>query len=802
MREHMGGGEVLRRSGGSKLRFWTSAGVGALAFTLASRAFAVCAAPGDADCVQRRSTFTGTVDFFATGASFAAVDNPDDDRPGKLVAVATVSVPERRIPGRAKLRQAFIYFGGSLFQDNDGNDTPDTEVELQVPGTSTYATVRGEIVHQSEPIPGFQEATLYAVKADITDLIQSAGGMMVGTYRVKGFKADIFYGMERHTVANASFSIVLIFEEERLPPRQIVLFDGEQLVFGSTVSLDLSGFLVSPVPSGSLTFYAQEGDCNPGPKDCAHGNDLSGAEHIRVTGTSPERTLLLQDQLNPPNDIFNRTINTVDPQLTNVPGTDIDTFDVSSILRPADTHVSVELTSPRAERGNSGDLVGLVYVIVGIDVFAPELRVDSRIDISTDKGEKLEKFLPGDPLRVVYALSNTGNLPGTEVHLEAEMPANVVSFAVERPPEGDAVTVMSDPKGGAAQRGKVVADHIRIRHGEVNSLVLTVVTTCPLSKDDKLVLSADVGAPKEGGDAFTMTSSVVLAARDKCGPNFYLYGGGGCTEVHPTRTRAPWILIAVSLIAIVALAIRVRRGLIFGLTILGTLTFGSSCGGDKLQPDRPPPDPIGMGCFDFDDMVVVPEARGLPSFCIDRYEASIFSGDLGNATQSGDGDGSTSAVAQSERFVQPLHGVSWYQARAACANAQKRLCSAEEWTRACRGDGDTTYPYGDAYQPTTCNGYQATRGAPVETGAMIVPVPLMDGTIEAHGCVSQDGAYDMSGNVWEWNSTSYFQGARRGLAGGSFRSNKIGLRCVTEDNHAAPDDHDETYGFRCCIDLP
>jgi formylglycine-generating enzyme required for sulfatase activity len=209
-----------------------------------------------------------------------------------------------------------------------------------------------------------------------------------------------------------------------------------------------------------------------------------------------------------------------------------------------------------------------------------------------------------------------------------------------------------------------------------------------------------------------------------------------------------------------------------------------------------------MGCPNFDDMVVVPAARGAPSFCVDRYEASIARGDLGNVNQSANGDGTTTAVAQSVRFTQPVSGVSWFQANAACMNAKKRLCTADEWAAACSGDNDTTYPYGDAYDPAICNGYEATRFATVQTGAMILPVTQADGTIEAHGCVSQYGAYDISGNVWEWNATSYFQGMRRGIAGGSYRSNKSGLRCVTQDSHAPPAENDATYGFRCCLDMP
>jgi formylglycine-generating enzyme required for sulfatase activity len=181
-------------------------------------------------------------------------------------------------------------------------------------------------------------------------------------------------------------------------------------------------------------------------------------------------------------------------------------------------------------------------------------------------------------------------------------------------------------------------------------------------------------------------------------------------------------------------------------------------------------------------MVAVPPIAGRAAFCIDRYEASL--------------DGTT---AVSQRFVLPARGVTWDQATTACANAGKRLCTADEWQTACRGESDRTYPYGDAWQPGTCNGFDATRGDVVETGGMIFGDQNASGTLEAQGCVSTLGAYDMSGNVWEWNATQ-FLGTRRGIAGGGFRSNRIGLRCVTAETHALPDEQNDAFGFRCCRD--
>jgi hypothetical protein len=643
--------------------------------------------------------------------------------------------------------------------------------------------VTGEQLYQSPVIPGFPGMpTLYTVRADITEIMRNAGGEMVGAYRVRGFESDIFVGDGENTVSNASFSIVLVFREERLPKRAVLLFDGMQQVLGSTISLDLSGFIVSEVPSGAITIYSLEGDCNPGPQSCDVGDNLSGLERMLVIGADPSRTLVIEDPVNPSNDIFNRTINTVDPPLRDVPGTDIDNFDITPVLRAGDERVGVQITSPFPVDPYSGELIGVAYVVVGIDVFAPDLEPDSRIKITTARGEQLPAYFPGDPLRVTYALSNTGNLPGTGVTLTTELPSNATAFLVDSTPEG--TTANTEEQGGAAMKGRVTVEGIAVRHGEIQGLTLLVETECPLPDGGTFMISGDVGAPVEGGNAFTLTASVALLPRDICGPRFFLFGGGGCVAAKGTAGGSLW----GSLLLIGALfALRHRRrdrrriGALALFLALGAVN--SACGEEETEPDRPPPVEIGQLCPSAMDMIAVPAIGGREAFCIDRYEATIGAGE----------------VAASTRFVQPARGVTWFQADTACRNAGKRLCTAEEWETACRGPEDVTYPYGDAWEPSTCNGFDATRGDVVETGGMIFGEQGQSGQNEAQGCVSSVGAYDMSGNVWEWNATTFFE-VRRGIAGGGYRSNRIGLRCVTAETHAIPDEQNDAFGFRCCRD--
>jgi formylglycine-generating enzyme required for sulfatase activity len=160
---------------------------------------------------------------------------------------------------------------------------------------------------------------------------------------------------------------------------------------------------------------------------------------------------------------------------------------------------------------------------------------------------------------------------------------------------------------------------------------------------------------------------------------------------------------------------------------------------------------------------------GGQSLCIDAFEASL---------------GST-GLAQSIVGVQPTVNVTPAQAVAACAAVGKRLCAEAEWQAACQGPGGTTYPYGNTYSGSACNGLDRGFGAIGNTGT-------------TPGCQGgYTGLWDMSGNVYEFTSTCANGTCR--VKSGAFRSSAAAglLRCDRgfDFNDSAGD---PAVGFRCC----
>lgn len=220
------------------------------------------------------------------------------------------------------------------------------------------------------------------------------------------------------------------------------------------------------------------------------------------------------------------------------------------------------------------------------------------------------------------------------------------------------------------------------------------------------------------------------------------------------------------------------------------------------------------------NMILIEDFAG-GAFWIDAYEASLSAGVLGSEDQDLDDDGriadetSANAHASSHGLVADTQGedsvelttvqavsmpgvlpttnVSFYQSASACANAGKRLCTSAEWYHTCAGAEGRIYPYGDTWDRADELSIDCWGGRnPSPTGAF--------------GCVTPEGVFDLSGNVWEW--TNYRNPLDAELKGGS--SELSSFRVYSDDCDAtwalAPasvaDDPTaiRMTGFRCCKD--
>ncbi|HEY6557335.1 MAG TPA: SUMF1/EgtB/PvdO family nonheme iron enzyme [Polyangiaceae bacterium] len=175
-------------------------------------------------------------------------------------------------------------------------------------------------------------------------------------------------------------------------------------------------------------------------------------------------------------------------------------------------------------------------------------------------------------------------------------------------------------------------------------------------------------------------------------------------------------------------------------------------------------------------------------------------------------EGPFTPSARSVPGAVPSGYLSGRTAEEACRNAGKRLCLLDEWRTACRGQRARKFPYGDQYEPGTCNVARDVHPARLLHGNASINhldprlnlvehggEPLLRKTGATSSCRSEwgdDALFDMVGNLDEWVEDP------EGTFAGGFYS-----RGTQEGCDAAIMSHDFAYfdyslGTRCCRSMP
>jgi formylglycine-generating enzyme len=185
-----------------------------------------------------------------------------------------------------------------------------------------------------------------------------------------------------------------------------------------------------------------------------------------------------------------------------------------------------------------------------------------------------------------------------------------------------------------------------------------------------------------------------------------------------------------------------------------------------------------------------PDMIALPSVCIDPYEAPNVRGAF------------------------PLAQTTAYEGERWCAARGKRLCYEDEWQRACEGPHGRRFPYGDIHRVGACNDdrpWIVVRWSALATWPSDEAVAEGKRLFQADtsgaraACVSEEGVYDLTGNVAEWvrrRGEAPRPGWEHVLKGcywaGCYHQPQPDCAFT---NHAHPGSF-RTYeaGFRCCAD--
>ena len=213
----------------------------------------------------------------------------------------------------------------------------------------------------------------------------------------------------------------------------------------------------------------------------------------------------------------------------------------------------------------------------------------------------------------------------------------------------------------------------------------------------------------------------------------------------------------------------------------GCFMMGSDHGGDE--------EPITEICFD-------------EPFWLDQTEVT-------NAQFAEFGGEASREPCASDEPNHPRDCIKWPEADAFCTLRDVRLPTEPEWEYAARGPDGWAFPWGDEFDGTLLNFCDANCTYAWRTLAFDDGYELTSPVDAFPEGASWVGAYDLSGNLWEWTSTLYMpypydpayenpddSTSFRALRGGSYDDDAGYLRAAHRTGFN-PAWAVEFHGFRC-----
>ncbi|HOD25315.1 MAG TPA: SUMF1/EgtB/PvdO family nonheme iron enzyme [Polyangiaceae bacterium] len=185
----------------------------------------------------------------------------------------------------------------------------------------------------------------------------------------------------------------------------------------------------------------------------------------------------------------------------------------------------------------------------------------------------------------------------------------------------------------------------------------------------------------------------------------------------------------------------------------------------------------------------------LRSFCLDRHEVTVAA--YRECVRRGDCEepfhnNFSCTWDLPERDNHPINCVDFSRAQRACLAMGKRLPTEEEWEYAARGGSENrTYSWGESAPSGKLSCYNHRETCPVD----------------AHPA-GAFGLLGMTGNVWEWTSSSFVKyagwvpaGQWRVYRGGSYSRRFPKWMKTWVRNRFRPEQWGAHLGFRCAADL-
>ncbi|MFZ4620940.1 MAG: hypothetical protein ACOYNS_10290, partial [Bacteroidota bacterium] len=313
------------------------------------------------------NNFAGKVNYTVIGGSLRTSGNTVDP-----TALRSTDTSKLSIPSGASVVGAYLYWAGS-------GASADNAVTLTTPYGSSSVSATRTFTEQNNN-GGWRY--WFGGFADVTSFVQSTPNNTTFTFGDLTIDNTGIYSSSQAAVSG--WAMVVVYSLSSEVKKSVNIYDGFQIFKGSQITVTPNNFYVPyALVSGKMTHITFEGD--------KENSTSSGGynEEVKFNGTS------LTDADNPVNNQFGSMSNmfTVDSTF----GVDIDSYDITSYLSPADTQATSDYSS-------GGDLVILMSEIISIADTANS-------DIQTVKTHSGGSIVAGN--NVTYTITTYNNGPDT-----------------------------------------------------------------------------------------------------------------------------------------------------------------------------------------------------------------------------------------------------------------------------------------------------------------------------------------------------------------------------------------------------
>jgi len=267
--------------------------------------------------------FDGYFDYTTTGGTLRTNSNAVD-----ACSITTSSSNDliSEIPATATIERAYLYWAHS-------NTVRDATVTFE------GQTVNANFLYQTT----LTNRNFYGYVSDVTGIVSAIPNPSTNTYDFSDLDIDTTGDYCSTNTVLGGWTLIVFYEDASLPAVNINLYQGFDGLSNEGTSFTLDSFYAISGAGAKASFLSWEGD-----------PDLDGAsagstnpEELSITNQLGTNFVLVGDGGQTGNNSYNSTIydNTVVPayNINNSFGVDLDTYDISTFIQPADSQVTANV---------------------------------------------------------------------------------------------------------------------------------------------------------------------------------------------------------------------------------------------------------------------------------------------------------------------------------------------------------------------------------------------------------------------------------------------------------------------------